>query len=403
MIEEEGNDFSDNNFIKTNFNISDTISALDDNISTYTGVRSINEEQSIISNNAKSKISQKKSIKNKKVKKGKSLSLITESKDESRKNDEKSINENEIENENENENEKEKEKNGNKLDEIKTLFEWDGGGELVYITGSFCEWKSFYKMTKNEKGIFTTTLSLPRGFHQFKFKVDGNWLYSKNLPKFEDNGNVNNYIDTLDYLDKNIENSMKINNKENVKELSKEVIKNKAKRKKKKKKRNSTICTTNFINSQKNYTTYYPLKSELNLYPSSLPSLYKARFILNEDFKPKKQKKFSKIEYINDSSSESSSSCSFSDTSSSEEESSHSKITIFGEVIPYVKFQNLYHIHSNHLHSTMFTYKETTVTSITSRYRIKFSTFVYYKPTNIINTKRKIRHSKTVKIKKRKK
>ena len=54
-------------------------------------------------------------------------------------------------------------------------------------------------MTKNNEGKFTITLPLPRGFHQYKFIIDDIWTYSKAQPKFEDNGNVNNFIDTTNY------------------------------------------------------------------------------------------------------------------------------------------------------------------------------------------------------------
>ena len=54
-------------------------------------------------------------------------------------------------------------------------------------------------MTKNDERKYSITIPLPRGFHQYKFKVDDVWTYSKNQPKFEDNGNVNNFIDTTDY------------------------------------------------------------------------------------------------------------------------------------------------------------------------------------------------------------
>ena len=415
MLEEE-NDFTENDFIKINCNTTTTysISALNDDISTYTGVKSVNEEQSCSTN--KNKKSQNN--KNRKIKKQKSFSSITESSNseyskseiesEKDKNSQKSETD-KPKDENIHEKEKEKEKE-NKLEEIKTVFEWDGGGELVYLTGSFCDWQKFYKMTKNDKGIFTVTLSLPRGFHQYKFKVDDNWFYSKNLPKFEDNGNVNNFIDTTDYsTDNNLEINENNENNENKKnekinEKPKEEIKNKSKgiKIKKPKKRYSSVHTVNFLNSQNNYTIYYPLRTELNIKPSSLPCLYKAHFTLNEDFKPKKEKKFTKIEYVNDSSSEnSSSSNSFSETSS-DQESSNSRVTIFGEIIPYVKFQNLYHIHSNHLHSKKNNYKGSNVTSMTSRYRIKFSTFIYYKPNEIIEKKKRRVHSRTVKLRKRK-
>jgi hypothetical protein len=405
MIEEDDNGILEANDIelKLNSNITTySISAINDDTSTYMGVKSINEDISSINCSSKNQ-----KTKNNQKKKKKSFSSITESSNS----ESSSIKKNPINNENNN-----KDNDNNNIkenNEVKTLFEWEGGGENVFITGSFCEWKEFYKMNKNGEGMFSLTLSLPRGFHQYKFKVDDNWEYSKSHPKFEDNGNVNNYIDTTSqnenwHQDNSIEKST--NEKSEEKEKSKEGVKKKdkskqgKKKKKKTKKRYSSIHTVNFLNSQVNYTTYFPLKSELNIKPSSLPGLYKTHFILNEDFKPQKLRRFTKVEYVNDSSSEESSessSSSFSDSNS--DPSIHSKISIFGELIPYVKFQNLYHIHSNHLHSKMMKYKDNTISSLTSRYRLKFSTFIYYKPINQVEKqKRRVKHSKTVNMKKKK-
>ena len=290
-------------------------------------------------------------------------------------------------------------------------------------------------MTKNEKGIFSLTLSLPRGFHQYKFKVDDNWTYSKNYPKYEDNGNVNNFIDTTDYNDLDYEDnndnndgshkeSIEINetnenikddknkSKNNEKEKEKEKDNHKKKEKKKKKeknkkeeslpkekKRNSSILSVNFLNSLNYYTIYYPLKSEFNEKPLSLPGLYKTCFILNEDFKEQEMRKFAEIEYVNNSNN----SMSFASSGRSVQ-SVQSRISILGEVIPYVKFQNLYHIHSNHLHSKLFhSNDDTVINSMTSRYRLKFSTFIYYKPNTPVEPVQRIKHSQTVRVSGKKK
>ena len=425
MFEGE-NDFIENTSLKLNSNMTTySVSAFNDDASTYMGVKSVNEEQSIITTNKKQK------DKIKKNKKANSFSSITESinssnsdasskkqKSSNKLSKQKHIEKERNNNKNINKQENEKEKE-TKIEKIKTLFEWDGGGKLVYLTGSFCDWKQFFKMDKNDNnGKFSLVLDLPRGFHQYKFKIDEKWEFSKYHPKFEENGNINNFIDTTDYQneDKNIlieedknkksdNNKNKTIEKEEKKEIekpeennNKNVNKSPGKKKKKNKKRLSSTHSVNFLNSQNNYTIYYPLKSELNIKPSTLPSLYKAHFILNEDFKPKKERKFTKIEYVNDSSnSESSESSSISSSSETSSESI-SKVTIFGEIVPYVKFQNLYHIHSNHLHSKMINYKYSNVISMTSRYRIKFSTFIYYKPYTSPEKTRK-KHSKTVKIK----
>ena len=251
-------------------------------------------------------------------------------------------------------------------------------------------------MTKDDDGIFHLSLSLPRGFHQYKFKVDDNWTYSKTQPKYEDNGNVNNFIDTTDYSNLNEYKNNNKNENENKNELDKtKDDKNKAKKSnnEKLKKRNSSILSVNFLNSLNCYTIYYPLKSEFNKNPVPLPGLYKTCFILNEDFKQNEEKKFAEVEFISSSSTIASSEKSLSNI--------QNKTSFLGEVIPYVKFQNLYHIHSNHLHSKLFhNYMKTTTNSLTSRYRFKFTTFIYYnsnQPAKKI--KRRKNHSKTVKCK----
>ena len=273
-------------------------------------------------------------------------------------------------------------------------------------------------MTKDDEGIFRISLLLPIGFHQYKFKVDENWEYSKKQPKFEDHGNVNNFIDTTDYNNESDKSPEKRNNEksgENIKKEKKSKSKSKSKKKnkskpkkklkkRKKRRRLSSIQTINFLNSQNNYTSYYPLKSELNKKPLSLPGLYKALFILKEDFNNKKERPFSHIENYNknnksnrSSSASSRSNSSGSVTGESSDVSSHSKLSVFGEIIPYVKFQNLYHIHSNHLHSKIIKYDDSTITSMTLRYRFKVSTFIYYNPYKSKEKIRRIKHSKTFK------
>ena len=244
--EEEGSELVENNlennFIKLNSYLGDSISiALNDDASTYMGVKSVAEDQSTIindskiENNKKRKILKKKNKQKKQKKKEKSFSSDSESKSselsppkekEKQKEKEKEKDRNSfaelLEKEKNKEEEKmeveeegKKEKNDEnlnekkKIEEIDTEFEWEGSGKIVYLTGSFCDWKKFYIMTKNTKGVFSLTLSLPKGFHQYKFKVDNNWTYSKIHPKYEDNGNINNYIDTTDYSKSN-ENEIEI-------------------------------------------------------------------------------------------------------------------------------------------------------------------------------------------------
>ena len=165
-------------------------------------------------------------------------------------------------------------------------------------------------------------------------------------------------------------------------------------------KKNSSTHNMLLLNSQNQYTIYYPLRSEFSKRPSALPGLFKTYYILNEKKNKKVQdKKFSQVEYVDNSNS--SMQEGFSDSQSqSLNQSLNNSLYFTNDINPYVKFQNLYHIHSNHLHSKEAIHIQNTITSIISRYRFKFSTFIYYKengPKVVENNKKK--HSKTVRVK----
>ena len=79
-----------------------------------------------------------------------------------------------------------------------TVFEWDGKGRYVYLTGSFCNWHQFFEMEKSEEedNKYFLILFLPKGIYQYKFKIDDKWKYNTNFPICSDNnGNINNIID----------------------------------------------------------------------------------------------------------------------------------------------------------------------------------------------------------------
>ncbi len=79
---------------------------------------------------------------------------------------------------------------------IPTTFEWDEGGKSIYVTGSFCKWEQFFLMERKKENNYILTLNLPRGYHQYKFKIDGEWKYNNKYPTCNDGGNINNYLDT---------------------------------------------------------------------------------------------------------------------------------------------------------------------------------------------------------------
>ena len=388
MLEEDFNFFLKDENLNTD---SDSISFFKDNASTYMGVKTIQEGTLADTNN--NKIKNKKKSPKKKVKKKRkksssnsSFSSLSESSSESyielnekilkEKNDEDKLNLEDIKEIN---NIQTNQNNNENIKEIRTEFYWDEGGNNIYITGSFCDWKEFFLMEKKEKGVFNKVLMLQPGFYQYKFKVDDNWAYSKKQPKFEDsNGNVNNFIDTTNININDINNKNKNEVEEEIKEKNSKDKNNKNNNIK----RNSSNNSLGLLNNVE-YSTYIPLKGEFNIKPLSLPGLYKTHYILNEKKnKIIKERKFSQIEYVDQ-------------TNNSIRSLSNSKYLENNEL--YVGFQNLYHIHSNHLHSKEIVDKKNAITSIITRYRAKFSTFIYYKGKKIRNNKNK-RLSKTVKI-----
>ena len=387
MLEEDFNFFLKDENLNTD---SDSISFFKDNASTYMGVKTIQEGTLADTNNnpIKKKKSPKKNRNKKKGKKtkkkksssGSSFSSLSESSSDSyiEKLNESDIKEiNNIQTNQDDKNIKINKKNSEKnIKEISTEFFWDEGGNTVYITGSFCDWKEFFLMEEKSKGVFKKTIMLLPGFYQYKFKVDNNWAYSKKQPKFEDNnGNVNNFIDTTQI-------NLETNKNEVEVEIKETTLKEKNKKDNINIKRKSSNSSLGLLNNIE-YSTYIPLKGEFNIKPLSLPGLYKTHYILNEKKnKVIKERKFSQIEYVDQ-------------TNNSIRSLSNSKYLENNEL--YVGFQNLYHIHSNHLHSKKIVDSKNTITSIITRYRAKYSTFIYYKGRKIRNNKNK-RLSKTVKL-----
>ena len=83
------------------------------------------------------------------------------------------------------------------LQKVPTKFIWRGGGNTVYVTGSFANWKQWFLMSRSgdDPQVFSLNLDLPRGIYQFKFIVDKVWKYSTDLPQAQDeHGNINNII-----------------------------------------------------------------------------------------------------------------------------------------------------------------------------------------------------------------
>ncbi|WP_455381830.1 isoamylase early set domain-containing protein [Salinispira pacifica] len=59
----------------------------------------------------------------------------------------------------------------------KVTFTYDNpSAQTVTLTGSFCGWQpNAYPLAKNARGVWKVVLSLPRGRHEYRFVVDGQW------------------------------------------------------------------------------------------------------------------------------------------------------------------------------------------------------------------------------------
>lgn len=221
---------------------------------------------------------------------------------------------------------------------VPVAFEWDKGGTSVYVTGNFCNWDQFFLMKKNEEGIFFLTLYLNKGLIQYKFKVDNQWKCNYKFPIMKDNGNENNYIDTTNW-EISAEGSEEDNNT-NINSNTELSTKPKT---------NKSFLLNN------NYSTYFPQQIEMNNFPPKIPEQYKPKICYS---KISKQKKIGNSDYL-----------------------SHEEDDLVGENYSYKKSKYFRHEEINHItYKLKNNIKESPfVSSIVSRYRLKFTSFVYYK------------------------
>jgi len=66
----------------------------------------------------------------------------------------------------------------------------------VSVCGSWDGWVGRYDMTREMntgQNSWTLVMELPRGTHQFKYIVDGNWMHDSDFASAKDeHGNINN-------------------------------------------------------------------------------------------------------------------------------------------------------------------------------------------------------------------
>ncbi|CAG8454110.1 14633_t:CDS:10 [Ambispora leptoticha] len=81
---------------------------------------------------------------------------------------------------------------------IPTIITWSQGGNNVFVTGSFNNWKKNIRLCKSSND-FTTVIALPSGTHKLKFIVDDEWKCSNDLEIATDSdGNLVNYVEVFE-------------------------------------------------------------------------------------------------------------------------------------------------------------------------------------------------------------
>ena len=223
-----------------------------------------------------------------------------------------------------------------------TTFEWDNGGNSVFVTGSFCQWKQFFLMKKDSSKNFVLNLNLPRGIHQYKFKVDGEWKYNPKFPTCNDGGNINNYLDTT-----NLEITIK-NNDEGTTVIS-------------------TNITDNYNDISKISIKRSKNDSKVNSELSRTPSQNKNEFIDKVKPVPIHFKNPMNIDLI---------------TNQNHIGIKYMNIKEGNILSDNLSFKNINIApieQINHLNSKKEK-NHITICAVSSRFRYKFTTFVYYKP-----------------------
>ena len=230
---------------------------------------------------------------------------------------------------------------------IPTTFQWDNGGNSVYLTGSFCKWNQFFLMKKVSPGSFILTLNLPRGIHEYKFKVDNQWKFNEKYQTCNNNGNINNVLDTTQWEIAVINNderttAQSTNNTDNYYDNSN---------------KNLDKIKNEYISKMK-YSNTIPEKDAFSEKIPALPGHYKSCENINL---------FSNQKKIGD-----------------EKHLRKNENNILSENLAYKKIDNFHHEQINHLivNKDKKQAEKIAKCSITSRYRFKFTTFVYYKPQN---------------------
>ena len=94
-------------------------------------------------------------------------------------------------------------KNQTRTNTQNVTFQWDeeeSDSEVVYLTGSFCNWKQYFIMPKVDNK-YSITLPLPKALHKFKFRINEDFKLNEKYPVMKDGESNCNYIDTSNTKD----------------------------------------------------------------------------------------------------------------------------------------------------------------------------------------------------------
>ena len=229
---------------------------------------------------------------------------------------------------------------------VPVIFRWDDGGNNVYVTGSFCNWGQFFLMKKNSEGVYELKLDLPKCRFEYKFKVDGEWKCNKKYPTCINENNENNYLDTT-YWEISIEKSEETEN--STTELS--VLHSRGTK--------SVVSNSEFEKYKNIYSTCIPKIDEMNTETPSVPNLYNNTFNLDINEKQIKLKKLNDNDYYEEK-----------------------EQNLLSDNYSYKKLDNVCPEQINHLITNLKNNDNQKLDkkySFISRYRLKFTNFVYYK------------------------
>jgi hypothetical protein len=256
-----------------------------------------------------------------------------------------------------------------KSETFPVTFQWEKEENcIVYLTGSFCNWKQYFIMPQTNN-IYSLTLPLPRALHKFKFRINDEYLLSKKYPTMKDEDSYCNYIDTS-----NVQQSQSKNNKLSY-DTSEDNNSDTEKEEKKSDTNSDSSSSHSYyddfddedensykkrkkrIKKMKNlkYSQNFPKKTNLNDYAPDVP--YSYNYMYNIDV-VSKQGVIGKIKYYEPK-----------------------ENNMLGDNCSYKKIGVLPAVEINHIHSnnSIISGKRVSCSSF-MRYRNKFITFLYYKP-----------------------